>query len=109
MNKPEKLPKHEQFLDVTEPARRAIEKIGNTKPQGSFRISCNPTSKNTEIEFAWDDVYSQDDFMLDIEDLKYEIVMDALSIAYILDEYQLSHDGYRFILSKHPQGPKRHR
>ncbi len=97
-----------EFLTISEEAIIAINKLGNTKPQGAFRIRCNPDPKVTSIEFAWDDVFTRDDFMISIPHSEFEIVMDALSIAYILDEYLLTHDGYRFILSKNPAGAIRH-
>ena len=97
-----------EFLTISQEACQAINKLGDTKPQGAFRITCNPDPKVTSIVFAWDDVYTKDDFMIPVPNSKYEIVMDALSIAYILDEYLLTHDGHRFILSKNPNGALRH-
>lgn len=97
-----------EFLTISPEAVAAINKLGDSKPQGAFRITCNPEPKVTSIKFAWDDVFTQDDFMIDVPTSKYEIVMDALSIAYILDEYLLTHDGYRFILSRNPNGAIRH-
>ena len=104
----EQLPGDNYFLEISQAAAEAIEKIGDTKPQGSFRIKCDPQGKRTEIVFAWDDQYTRDDYSIPVPNCRYDIVMDALSIAYILDEYVLSHDGYRFILNKNPNGPLRH-
>ena len=98
----------DQILTITPEAAKQIHLIGESKPQGAFRIKCEPNARTTEITFAWDDVYTQDDFMLPVPNTKHEVVMDALSIAYILDEYTLSWDGYRFIINKNSDGPLRH-
>lgn len=104
----DRLPGNELVLAVTEAAARAIQAIGDDKPQGAFRIKIIPLHNKTDIEFAWDDQYTRDDFLLTVPDCDYDIIMDALAIAYILDEYLLSHDGLRFILSKNPAGAARH-
>lgn len=104
----DRFPSENTFLTITDEAVRAINNLAATKPQGAFRITAVPTHAETKIEFAWDDVFTQDDYLIPVPNSTHDIVMDALSIAYILDEYTLSHDNYRFILSKNKQGPLRH-
>lgn len=95
-----------EFLTITESARAEIENLGNMKPQGAFRIRCDIQATKTNIYFEWDDRFTQDDFIVD-ERGAFPIVMDATSIAYILDEYTLDHQG-RFSLSKNRLGALRH-
>ncbi len=108
MTAPDYLPGDNYFLTWTEPAVRAVNKTGMDKPQGWFRIRCDIQADKTNFVFAWDDQTSQDDFLIPIPNSPYELIMDAVSISYILDEYQLDHDGHRFIISRNPQGPLRH-
>lgn len=98
---PDQLPDNGAFLTITPEAQAAIELIGETKPQGSFRIRCEPNERTTDITFAWDDVYTEDDFEFPVSKTsKFNIVMDALSIAYILADYTLDYDLAEFRLSK---------
>jgi len=101
------LPGTNDFLTVTDSARQAIIDLGNMKPTGAFRIRCDIQALKTDIHFEWDDKFSQDDFTILLPNTDYCIVMDATSIAYILDEYTLDYPG-TFKLYKNPQGPLRH-
>ena len=104
----ERIPGDNYFLTYTDEAIQAIHALGLTKPQGWFRIRCNVLADRTDIVFAWDDQATEDDFLIPIPNTHFELIMDAVSISYILDEYKLSHDGIRFILSKNPAGALRH-
>ena len=104
----ERIPGDNYFLTYTPSAVQAIHALGLTKPQGWFRIRCIVLADRTDIEFAWDDQATADDFLIPIPNTHFELIMDAVSISYILDEYKLSHDGIRFILSKNPAGALRH-
>ena len=104
----ERIPGDNYFLTYSPEAIEAIQAIGKTKPEGWFRIRCIVLADRTDIEFAWDDRATDDDFLIPIPNSTYELIMDAVSISYILDEYSLTHDGIRFILSKNPKGPIRH-
>ncbi len=96
---PDQLPDLGAFLTITPEAEAAIELIGETKPQGSFRIKCVPNATKTEITFAWDDQYTEDDFEFPVSKTsKFNIVMDALSIAYVLADYTLDHKQGKFIM-----------
>ena len=86
------------FLTISPNAKKEITSIGDSKPKGSFRIKVVPNEKTTEFVFAWDDVYTEDDFEFPAG--KYNIVMDALSIAYILDDYVLDFMANQFKLYK---------
>jgi hypothetical protein len=97
-----------EFLVVMPSAASEINAIGASKPQGAFRIRCDIQAQKTDIIFAWDDVFREEDFLLDIKGLDYAIVMDAMSIAYILDEYVLDYKQNKFSLVKNPGGPLRH-
>ena len=97
-----------EFLLVTPSAAAEINSIGSAKPQGAFRIRCDIQAQKTDMIFAWDDVFKEEDFLLDINGLDYAIVMDAMSIAYILDEYVLDSVNRQFSLKKNPAGPLRH-
>lgn len=108
MQEVDKLPGDNYFLTWTEPAVIAVNKIGMDKPQGWFRIRCDIKPERTDFTFAWDDVSSMDDFLIPIPNSPYELIMDAVSISYILDEYLLDHDGLRFIISRNPEGARRH-
>lgn len=98
---PDMLPGEGDFLTITEYAEAAIELIGESKPRGAFRIRCVPNESTTEIVFAWDDVFTDDDFEFPVSKRsKFLIVMDALSIAYILADYTLDHQLDKFTLTK---------
>lgn len=94
------------LLTVTPSAVIEIKRLGENKPQGAFRIRCDILALKTDIYFEWDDQFASEDYILNIADV--EIVMDATSIAYILDEYTLDFDGIRFMLYKNLDGPVRH-
>ena len=96
------------FLTVTPQAVREIVTIGDMKPTGAFRIRCDIGAKKTDIFFEWDDKFSDSDFVIALTGTDYLVVMDATSIAYILDEYTLDHQG-KFMLYKNPAGALRHR
>lgn len=98
---PDMLPGEGDFLTITKNAEAAIELIGETKPQGAFRIRCEPNELTTEITFAWDDVFTDNDFEFPVsKQSKFLIVMDALSIAYILADYTLDYTVDKFTLTK---------
>lgn len=101
------LPGNQQhFLTVTPTAVTEIKRLALEKPQGAFRIRCDILALKTDIYFEWDDQFEAEDYLITVNDI--EIVMDATSIAYILDEYTLEFDGKRFLLYKNPNGPVRH-
>jgi hypothetical protein len=95
------------FLTVTPSARQAIIDLAQTKPQGAFRIRCDIQALKTDFIFEWDDRFSQDDFVISMDHPEYVIVMDATSIAYILDEYTLDYPG-KWHIYKNVKGPRRH-
>ncbi len=96
----------QHFLTVTPNAINEIKRLGLDKPQGAFRVRCDILALKTDIYFEWDDQFTRDDYLITVEDV--DLVMDATSIAYILDEYTLDFDGVRFQLYKNPKGPVRH-
>ena len=95
---PDMLPGMGDFLTVTEEARNQIEAIATLHPKGAFRIQCTPNATTTEIKFDWDEGFTQDDFEFPCG--SSSIVMDALSIAYILDDYTLDYVFGKFTLEK---------
>lgn len=106
-NQVDTLPGEQQhFLTVTPSAAEEIRRLGKDKPQGAFRVRCEILATKTDIYFEWDDQFKSEDYLLTIDGI--EIVMDATSIAYILDEYTLNFENTRFILFKNPNGPLRH-
>ena len=96
------------FLTVTDPARNEIIAIALSKPEGAFRIRCDIQAKKTDIHFEWDDRFGAEDYIIDMNHPQAQIVMDATSIAYILDEYTLDCVNHTFTLKKNSQGPLRH-
>lgn len=106
-NQVDKLPGGQQhFLTVTPAAISEIKRLGQDKPQGAFRVRCDILALQTDIYFEWDDQFGPEDYIINVEDV--EIVMDATSIAYILDEYTLNFESTRFTLYKNLNGPVRH-
>lgn len=101
------LPGNQQpFLTVTKPALEEIDRLSQTKPQGAFRVRLDIQARQTDIYFEWDDQFGPEDYIITVEGR--EIVMDATSIACILDEYTLNFEGTRFTLLKNANGPVRH-
>lgn len=101
------LPGEQQhFLTVTPTALEAIRRLGAEKPGGAFRVRCDIRALETDIYFEWDDQFGPEDYIITVEDV--DIVMDATSIAYILDEYTLNFEVTRFTLYKNAAGPVRH-
>ena len=96
----------QHFLTVKPGAITEIKRLGEGKPQGAFRVRCEILALQTDIFFEWDDQFKSEDYLITVGDV--EIVMDATSIAYILDEYTLDFDGSRFLLYKNLDGPVRH-
>lgn len=94
------------FLTVMPAALAEIDRLAQGKPQGAFRIRCDIQALKTDIYFEWDDQFGAEDYLITVEGR--EIVMDATSIAYILDEYTLNFDSNRFVLFKNLNGPVRH-
>jgi Fe-S cluster assembly iron-binding protein IscA len=108
MNKTEvdTLPVPAHFLTVTDTAAEEIRRLGENKPTGAFRVRLDILAQKTDIYFEWDDVFGPEDYLLTVNGA--EIVMDATSIAYILDEYTLNFEVTRFTLYKNLAGPVRH-
>jgi Fe-S cluster assembly iron-binding protein IscA len=102
----DRLPTEASFLTVTDHAIEVIKNIARTKPQGCFRIDADIGAKNTVWRFAWDDKFSQEDFVTEVKGV--EIVMTATTIAYILDEYTLDYVNSEFRIKKNPEGALRH-
>lgn len=96
----------QHFLTVTESALLEIDRLANQKPQGAFRIRVEVEPQRTNIFFEWDDQFGPEDYIITVEGR--EIVMDATSIAIILDEYTLNFESTRFTLLKNADGPIRH-
>ena len=103
----DKLPGLQQpFLTVTDTALAEIARLSQDKPAGAFRIRIDIQALKTDIYFEWDDQFGPEDYLITVKD--QEIVMDATSIAYILDEYTLNFETTRFTLVKNVNGPVRH-
>lgn len=96
----------QHFLTVTPTALEEIKRLGADKPQGAFRVRCDILADRTDTYFEWDDQFGPEDYLITIEGV--EIVMDATTIAYILDEYTLNFDVTRFTLYKNLNGAVRH-
>lgn len=94
------------FLTVTDSAQQQIRQLTATEPPGCFRIRADILATHTAWTFAWDDRFTDEDFVVDIGDI--EIVMDATTIAYILDEYTLDYQSQQFRIAKNSAGPLRH-
>ena len=109
MNKSQvdRLPTPATFLTVTPTALEVIKNHSVNKPQGCFRIDADIQAKKTVWKFAWDDRFTDDDFVIDISGT--EIVMTATTIAYILDEYTLDYVNSEFNIKKNSDGALRHR
>lgn len=95
---PDMLPGMGDFLKITEEANNQITAISTLHTKGAFRIQCIPNAKTTEIKFDWDEGFTEDDFEFPCG--SSSIVMDALSIAYILDDYTLDYVFGKFTLEK---------
>ncbi len=95
------------FLTVTDSAQKKIQELNKDRPQGCFRIRAAIGHASTEWTFAWDDQFADEDFVVDVTE-QLEIVMDATTIAYILDEYTLDYEQDRFRIFKNPLGALRH-
>jgi Fe-S cluster assembly iron-binding protein IscA len=108
MNKSQvdRLPGPANFLTVTPTALEVIKNHSVNKPQGCFRVNADIQPKVTLWQFAWDDRFTDEDFVTDVNGV--EIVMTATTIAYILDEYTLDYVQSEFKISKNPSGPLRH-
>lgn len=98
---PEALAGGGDFLTITDSAKQHILELFVTKPKGAFRIRCEPGPETTLFLFDWDTGYTEDDFEFPCG--AASVVMDALSIAYILDDYVLDHVFGKFTLEKRSQ------
>lgn len=94
------------FLTVTAQAREEIKRLNAARPEGCFRIRAEIGPTQTIWQYSWDGVFSDEDFVVDIDDI--EIIIDATTIAYILDEYTLDYEADQFRIFKNPLGPLRH-
>jgi len=94
------------FLTVTDSAVQAIQQLAQTKPAGCFRLRADILAKKTDWYFEWDDVFREEDFVVEVKGV--EIVLDATTIAYILDEYTLDYAEDRFRIARNSDGPLRH-
>ena len=102
----DRLPTPATFLTVTPRALEVVKNHSVGKPQGCFRIDADIQAKKTVWRFAWDDQFTDDDFVVEVSGA--EIVMTATTIAYILDEYTLDYVQSEFVINKNAQGPVRH-
>jgi Fe-S cluster assembly iron-binding protein IscA len=100
-------PGADSFLTVTPAAREEILRLKMEKQQqGAMSCRCDIGAKETVWRYEWRDDFTDEDFVIELADL--EIVMDAVSIAYVLDEYTLDYQKQRFVMYKNPRGPLRH-
>jgi Fe-S cluster assembly iron-binding protein IscA len=102
----DRLPGEMHLLTVTTTATEEIQRLARDKPQGAFRVRADILALKTDFYFEWDDVFGKEDYI--ITTTNTDIVMDATTIAYLLDEYTLDYTAPRFLLYKNPKGPRRH-
>lgn len=86
------------FLELSASAKANILKETKERGQGHLRIKVEHDRERTLFEFSWDEPGKFEDFLLHYDE--FDIIMDALSIAYILDDYLLDWNGTIYTLSR---------